>query len=83
MTMPILQPTMPGMAFKPLYRDDQATKPASLTRPSIAAPLPGTIGDDRIVPPAAPPSAVQMQIKALISEQAQGLEAAKEAQTDT
>ena len=83
MTMPVLQPTIPSMAFKNLYRGDQITKPAGLTTPSIAASLPGTIGEDKIVPPAAPPSAVQMQIKALISEQALGLEAAKAAQSDT
>ena len=83
MTMPVLQPTMPGMALKKLYRGDQTTKPAGLTTPSIAASSRGTIGEDKIVPPAAPPSAVQMQIKALISEQALGLEAAKAARTDT
>jgi hypothetical protein len=35
------------------------------------------------VAPAAPPSAIQMQIKALISEQALTREAGKETQSDT
>ncbi|MFA8387780.1 MAG: hypothetical protein ACEPO2_19345 [Pelagibaca sp.] len=81
--MPVLQPTMPGMAFKPLHRVDLTTKPADLANPYIAAGLPNANRDDGIVPPAAPPSAVQMQIKALISEQALGIEAAREAQTDS
>lgn len=81
--MPVLQPTLPGLAFKPFYRGDLSAKPAGLTNPSTAAPLTASIGEDRIVPPAAPPSAIQMQIKALISEQALGSEATKEAQTDT
>ena len=70
-------PTVHGMVLKPVqHRND----PSALAAP---APLPGTIATDTPVAPAAPPSAIQMQIKALISEQALTREAGKEAQSET
>jgi hypothetical protein len=80
--MPIFHPTafhpiVPGMALKPMQH---RTDPSALAAP---APLPGFIATDTPVAPAAPPSAIQMQIKALISEQALTLEADKQAQSDT
>ncbi|MCR9109417.1 hypothetical protein [Marivita sp. XM-24bin2] len=42
--------------------------------PIYPSPIAGSLGEDQVVPPAAPPSAVQMQIKALISEQTLSLE---------
>jgi hypothetical protein len=41
---------------------------------SLSPALPGGEPNDKAVTPAAPPSAVQMQIKELINEQAQALE---------
>ena len=76
---------MPSMALKTLYRGDMLMRSAALTAPPVTgtAPLPVVGQDDTVVTPAAPPSAVQMQIKALMSEQALTLEAAKEAAADS
>lgn len=76
---------MPSMALKTLYRGEFLAKAAALTTQPVIGASPFPIGsrDDPVVTPAAPPSAVQMQIKALMSEQALTLEAAKEAAADS
>ncbi|WP_416881221.1 hypothetical protein [Marivita sp.] len=83
--MPVFHPTMPSMALKTLYRGEFLSKPAALTTQPVVAPSPFPIvsQDDTVITPAAPPSAVQMQIKALMSEQALTLEAAKEAAAES
>lgn len=83
--MPVFHPTMPSMTLKPLHRVDLAAKAAPRVLASVMAPapLPGTISKDTSITPAAPPSAVQMQIKALLSEQALSLEANQQDRSDT
>lgn len=83
--MPVFHPTMPSMTLKPLHRPDLTAKAAPPVFVSVTAPapLPGTISKDMSITPAAPPSAVQMQIKALLSEQALSLEADKQDRSDT
>jgi hypothetical protein len=78
--MHVFHPTMPNMVLKPLYRADIISKTTSSAYASVTAPapLPGAVGTETPIPPAPPPSAVQMQIKALISEQALTREADKQ-----
>lgn len=82
--MPVFHPTLPSMAFKTIYRGDLGARITHPEPPSLTAstPLPGAPADDIAVAPAAPPSAVQMQIEALISEQVLSREAEEQAQSD-
>jgi hypothetical protein len=84
MTMPVFHPTLPSVVLKPVHRGDppaRAGNPSLATLTALVSPS-GTVSDDAPVAPAAPPSAIQMQIKALISEQALSLDAEKPAQFD-
>lgn len=82
--MPVFHPTLPSMGLKPMYRIDPAIRASPPTPDTLTAPnpAPGAIGNDKSIAPAAPPSAVQMQIMALISEQTTGLETEKATPTD-
>ena len=83
--MPMFHPTMPNMAFKPFHNANLVAHrvPSATAALTAPAPLPGAISNDVAVASAAPPSVVQMQIKALISEQALTPEAHKQAQSET
>ncbi len=78
--MLLIQPTIPNMASKNLTRTDLSIKAherAAALIDTPAAIVPAN-PDDTAITPAAPPSAVQMQIKALITEQTQSPEAISE-----
>ena len=83
--MPVFHPTMPSMAIKLPNHADLAAKtaPPVYASATVPAPLSGTVGNDNGITPAAPPSAVQMQIKALLFEQALSFEADQQAQSDS
>ena len=77
--MPLIQPISPQKTSLTLPRIEDATRhqdkrDASFTTASPDVALNIT---DQFITPAAPSSAVQMQIKALISEQAESFEANK------
>lgn len=80
-TMPLIHPTLPG-ATPHMARKSGAAERADAIFVSMAPPdQPGdctAISRDNMVTPVAPPSAVQLQIKAIITEQVQTLAAAEE-----
>lgn len=73
--MPFVLPTVPNTAPKTSPRVDAVALSKSGNLAALSVPPPFLAGetDDKAVTPAAPPSAVQMQIKELINEQAQAL----------
>lgn len=68
--MPLIQPITPIQPVRAVFKPDiqDQSQPAPLANAS-GTPSDNEMGD-QAVEPAAPPSALQMQIKALISEQA-------------
>ena len=74
--MTMIFPVAPNATPRILSRADapSLTKTVVLPAMSLSSALPGGETNDKAVTPAAPPSAVQMQIKELINEQAQALE---------
>ncbi len=60
-----------GRAPQHAFTTPASTKAATSIGGRLAhpSPFPSSVGKDQTVPHVAPPSAVQMQIKALISEQ--------------
>lgn len=83
--MPLIHPTLPG-ATPQIIRKSGAAERAEQIFISMAPPDqpgdPTAVSRDNMVTPVAPPSAVQLQIKAIITEQVQTLAAAKEDVTD-
>ncbi|WP_439524083.1 hypothetical protein [Marivita sp.] len=78
--MPLIQPNMPPLGIQ-ISRKPDATDVAKtlvVSVPEMPLPVLSSHFDDQSIKPAAPPTAVQMQIKALINEQALTLEAAKQ-----
>ncbi|OSQ48171.1 hypothetical protein [Marivita geojedonensis] len=72
--MSLIQSTMPSAASHVIRKPDATARiqPVFITVPPVAQASPDhRTTNDQVVAPAAPPSAVQLQIKALISEQVQ------------
>ena len=69
--MPLIQPIAPIQPVRAVFKPDiqDQAQPAPLANAS-GTPSDNEMGN-QAVEPAAPPSALQMQIKALISEQAE------------
>lgn len=79
--MPLIQSTLPSVSSHVTRKpgDPARQQTVILSVPASTQPQhPAASNDDKAVTPAAPPSAIQLQIKAIITEQAQTIEAAAE-----
>lgn len=84
--MPLIQSTMPSATPHALRKPEASARTQALvisvpTKPQADTPRVGQ--DEKVVTPAAPPSAVQLQIKAIITEQAETLKAALDDANET
>ena len=83
--MPLIHPMLPGAAPHMIRKSGtpERAEPIFVSMPPPAQPSDRiSVSQDTMVTPAAPPSAVQLQIKAIITEQAQTLAAAEEDVTE-